>query len=190
MQFKLADDQAKIVYIKFNDESAGKKMMQTDITARRKNWVPITCHDATFGLWRNQFNSCITHTKFPLKLLWAYTVCKVEGLNKDVISFSLHKQRSFNNQGHMYGALGRVTNLENMFLIGKYKRNVIKANTSAELEYVRLWDKSIFRPLLVIEEIDTSLSVALLNATSMKKHLIDIVPNQHLVENYLLFVAK
>ena len=76
----------------------------------------------------------------------------------------------------MYGALGRVTNLENMFLIGKYKRNVIKANTSAELEYVRLWDKSIFRPLLVIEEIDTSLSVALLNATSMKKHLIDIVP--------------
>ena len=59
MQFKLADDQAKIVYIKFNDESAGKKMMQTDITARRKNWVPITCHDATFGLWRNQFNSCI-----------------------------------------------------------------------------------------------------------------------------------
>ena len=42
----------------------------------------------------------------------------------------------------MHVTLSRVTNLENMSLIGKHNSNAIKANASARLEYERLKNES------------------------------------------------
>ena len=59
-------------------------------------------------------------------LSWACTVHKVQvfGLNAAIISFDLEKQNSF-NQGQIYVALSRITNINNLYLIGKYNGNAI-----------------------------------------------------------------
>ena len=56
------------------------------------------------------------------------------GLDKGVISFDLHRQRSF-NQGQIYVALSRTTSLDGMFLIGNYNKTAIKENSYAKQEY-------------------------------------------------------
>ena len=65
-------------------------------------------------------------------LSWACTVHKVQGLSltSAVVSFDLEKRKSF-NEVQAYVALSRRTSIDNIFLIGKYNRNVSKVNESA-----------------------------------------------------------
>ena len=72
-------------------------------------------------------------------LSWACTIHKVQGLtlNESVVSFDLEKQKSF-NQGQMYVAISRITNINSLFLIGDYSSNAIKANKDAATEDGRL----------------------------------------------------
>ena len=72
-------------------------------------------------------------------LSWACTVRKVHGLSltSEIVSFDLEKQKSF-NEGQMYVSLSGVTSIDNLFLTGKYNRNVFKVNESAVAEYSRL----------------------------------------------------
>ena len=60
------------------------------------------------------------------------TVHKVQGLglSESVVSFDLENEKSF-NQRQMYVAIGRITNINNLFLIGKYSPNAFKVNTNA-----------------------------------------------------------
>ena len=59
-----------------------------------------------FGLKKYKSQPCIKRIQFPLALSWACTVHKKQGqsLEKGVISFDLHSQKSF-NPGQMYVAL-------------------------------------------------------------------------------------
>ena len=69
-------------------------------------------------------------------LSWGCTVHKVQGLSlsKGVVSFDLEKQKSY-NQGQMCVAISRITNINNLFLIGEYSRNAFKLNIDATTEY-------------------------------------------------------
>ena len=58
------------------------------------------------GLKKYKSQPCIKRTQFPLALPWASNVHKKQGqsLDKGVISFDLHSQKSF-NPGQKYVAL-------------------------------------------------------------------------------------
>ena len=66
------------MYVEFNDNNAGREAMQSDETARRRNWVPIQKHQAMYGLRKNKHQPSVKRTQFPLTLAWAFTVYKVQ----------------------------------------------------------------------------------------------------------------
>ena len=43
-----------VVYMKLNDNNAGREAMQSDVTVRHHNWVTIKKHQALFGLHKNK----------------------------------------------------------------------------------------------------------------------------------------
>ena len=53
------------MHVKFNDNNAGREAMQSDVTARQHNWVPIKKHQALFGLRKNKKQPSVKRTKFP-----------------------------------------------------------------------------------------------------------------------------
>ena len=148
VKFKLVDHQITIVYVKFNDKNPGLITMESDSFARQQQWVPIMKHEVSFGFKKNKSQPCIKRTQFPLALSWACTAHKVQVLilDEDVISFDLHRQRSF-NQCQMYVSSSRITSLDRMFLIGNYHKTAIKENSSAKQEYQRLRQENKFTTL-------------------------------------------
>ena len=81
-----------------NANNAGREAMQSDVTARQHNWVPIKKHQALLGLGKNKQQPSVKRTQFPLTLFWACTVHKLQGLSlaEGAVSFDLEKQKSFN----------------------------------------------------------------------------------------------
>ena len=123
-------------------------------------------------------------------LSWACTVHKVQGLRltSAVISFDLEKQKSF-NEDQMYVALSRVTSIDNLFLIGKYNRNVFKVNESAVVEYSILRETRF--DTIYTDYVDcNSLTISLLNARSLKRHVADISRTSRLTENDILCLTE
>ena len=53
--------------------------------------------EVSFGVKKNTCHPCAKQTQFLLTLAWACIVYKIQGisLSEGVISFDLHKQRSF-----------------------------------------------------------------------------------------------
>ena len=133
-------------------------------------------HEVSFGHKKNKSQPCIKRTAFSLVLSWACTVPKVQGLSLDegVISFDLHRQRSF-NQGQMYVALSRITSLDRMFLIGNYNKTAIKENSSAKQEYQRLRRENKFTTLPFVSVSEMTLNITLLNTRSLKKIITKIL---------------
>ena len=69
-------------------------------------------------------------------IIWGCTAHKVQGLSlaERVVSFDLEKRKSF-NQGKLYVALGRISSMSEMYLIGSYNNAALKVNESAKKEY-------------------------------------------------------
>ena len=96
-------------FIKFDDESAGLKKINSDNFARLNKCVPIERVETKIKIRTTKSSSQeIKRTQFPLMLAWACTVHNVQGkqFTKCVIIFDLLKQRSWNS-GMMYVALSR-----------------------------------------------------------------------------------
>ena len=55
-QIKNKNNEVSVVYVKFNDNNAGREAMKSDVTARQHNWVPINKHQALFGLRKKNSN--------------------------------------------------------------------------------------------------------------------------------------
>ena len=65
-QIKYKNNEVSVVHVKFNDNNAGREAMQSDVTARQHNWVPIKKHQALFGLLKNKQQPSVKRTQFPL----------------------------------------------------------------------------------------------------------------------------
>ena len=85
----------------------------------------------------------------------------------------------------MYVALSRVTSIDNLFLTGKYNRNVFKVNESDVVEYSRLRENR-FETINTARVDCNSLTVLLLNTQSLRRHAADISRARWLIENDIL----
>ena len=123
MQIRYVNDEVKVIYFILYNQIAGQQAIQSDISARQRNWLPIQKYETTVLIKKNK--PPIKRTQFPLVLSWSCTVHKVQGLSLSdgVISYEL--QKSF-NQHQMYVAMSRISKLENMHLIGNYNQNTIR----------------------------------------------------------------
>ena len=106
------------MYVKFNNNNAGRDAMQSDVITQQHNWVPIKKRQTLFGFRKNKQQSSVKRTQFPLTLPWAYTVQKVQGLSlaEGLVLFDLENQKSF-NQGQIYVAFSRISSIYKMYLI-------------------------------------------------------------------------
>ena len=190
-EFKFVNNKVEVVYVSFDDVISGRLAMFSDAVALQHNWVPIKKIETSFGIAKNKVQPSIKRTQFPLTLSWACTVHKVQGLslNKAIISFDLERQKCF-NQGQMYVALSRITNMENMYLIGKYSRSAIKENKSAKIEYERLRQESVMKSLPLISPSECSLTITLLNIRSLRRHAIDIKSDEQLLKNDIICLTE
>ena len=88
----------------------------------------------------------------------------------------------------MYVALSRVTSVDNLFLIGKYRANVFRVENSI-LGYKRLQENRC--DTIYTDNVNSnSLSVSLLNTRSLKRHTVDINRARQLTENDILCFTK
>ena len=93
----------------------------------------------------------------------------MQGLNVKpaVVSFNLEKHKTF-NQGQMYFALARVTETDNLFLIGSYNNHAFQVNRYAASEYNRLRESSSFIQWNTVDVADRCLTISLINTKSLK----------------------
>ena len=180
-----------MIYVKLYNQIAGQQAIQSDISARQRNWLPIQKYETTFLIKKNKPQPSIKRTQFPLVLSWSCTVHKVQGLSLSdgVISYELQRQKDF-NQGQMYVAMSRISKLENMHLIGNYNRNAIKVNKSAKKEYERLYSACLLSPLSFPKASNDTLTIALLNTRSLRRHSENILNDVDLIQNDILCLTK
>ena len=186
------DGRVSKIYIKFDDDKAGVKMMASDNYARQHKFVPIERAEAAIKIRGNkECSSVIERIQFPLMLAWACTVHKVQGLSliKVVVSFDLLKQKQF-NCGQMYVALSRVTSLDGLFLIGEYKSSAIRADPRISLEYGCMQNERSIEEPRYSPLTDNSIKVALLNTRSFCKHAVDINKDPILLETDILCLTE
>ena len=122
------------------------KAQSKDQRARVTQTIPIERSEATFPFdKKNALSSpIITRTQFPLKLAYACTVHKVQGLTLDsvVVSFDLRAQRRF-NAGQMYVAMSRVRTIDCLYFTGQYRRTAFVCSKDVSDEYTRLRQNKI-----------------------------------------------
>ena len=109
------------------------------------NWVPVKRTDTNIFVG-NSCNSLLTQrTQFPLRLSWACTMHKVQGLtlSQAVVSFNLEKQKIF-KPGLMYVALSRIRNLQELLLTGIFCKEAIKVSAETSKEHDRLRNTAAF----------------------------------------------
>ena len=184
-------NKVSIIYIKSDDPDAGKRLITKNSTARIHNWVPIKRHETSIIIRNTNKSIAIKRTQFPLRMSWACTMHKVQGLSlqEAVVRFELEIQKIFKSS-QIYVALSRVTNIQSLFLTGSFKQDAIKASGSAPHEHDCLHNEALFIPPIVQKPLSTTLSVALLNTRSLKKHAADIASDWRLMNNDILFLTE
>ena len=82
-------NQITIVYVKFDDEKAGVKKMNSDHFAKTNKCVPIEKSETSINLQRNRpLSPAIHRTQFPLMLSWACTVQNTRSLRRHAIDIA------------------------------------------------------------------------------------------------------
>ena len=180
----------KTIYIEFDNDNVGINKMQSDRLAQQLNAVPI--ERVTTEIRTNEKKlsyPVIKRTQFPLMLSWACTVHKVQGLSlkEVVVSFELHKQRSFNN-GQMYVALSRVTSLQGLYLIGKFNSNAIAVDKKAKNEYEYLRENQSIN--FYADPECNILSLVVCNVRSLRKHFKDLSCDKRLSFCDIIFCTE
>ena len=102
------------ILVEFDNPKVGVKAKRlSHYREDHPNAVPVNRHEIAFGIGRHK---CINATRrqFPLKLCWASTIHKVQGLTTDSIVVSF-QGRFF--AGQAYVALSRVKSLKGLYIL-------------------------------------------------------------------------
>ena len=188
-------NKVEIVYIKFDDEEAGKLFIEksNDELVIKYKVIPIQAILSKIKINSKKKSSPeIQRVQFPLTLAWACTVHKVQGLTLKnvVVSFQLFKQKCF-NYGQIYVALSRATSLEGIKVLGKLDKKYIKVDPRVHNEYARLRKYcTIEKDVAFYSVSDDIMCIALLNIRSLQRHSIDIKFDKNLSQCDLLLLTE
>lgn len=162
------------VYVRFDDARVGSERRKVRAHAA------VECRDSTVidpeeekatprGGVRRQF---------PLKLAWACTVHKVQGLTVDEAVVSLHKVFA---PGQAYVALSRVRTLSGL-VIKDFKEKAIYCKDAIKENVASMPAFLVEKPQAEVDR--PVLTVFLMNVQNLSRHLLDLVPcAQHLQPN-------
>ena len=123
--FAYIDSSITKVYVKLDDQNAGKNAMSKDLYASKYKVVPIQRIEANIIISKNS-SETFKRTQFPLTLAWTCTVHKV--------SLELIKQRSF-SPGQIYVALSRSTSLSKLNILSDFDPKIVEPNHLALEHY-------------------------------------------------------
>ena len=162
------------IYVKFDDDKIGLQRRKTCAHAA------VECRDSTAidpEKEKATKRGCV-RLQFPLRLAWACTVHKVQGLTVDEAVVSLKKVFA---PGQAYVALSRVRALSGL-IIRDFKEKAIYCKDTVKEAMDSMPPFLIEQPKPSINA--QSFSVYLLNVQSLSRHLLDLVScTQHLQPN-------
>ena len=134
--FAYIDSSITKVYVKLDDQNAGKNAMSKDLYASKNKVVPIQRIEANIIISKNS-SETFKRTQFTLTLAWACTLYKAQGLtllNSTVVSLEFLKKRSF-SAGEIYVVLSRSTSLSKLNILSDFDSKIIKHNHLALEHY-------------------------------------------------------
>jgi len=127
------------IQVQFDDTNVGQKAARiNEYYLEYPQCVSITRHNAcsTYG---KDNTVAVTRSQFPLRLAFACTIHKVQGMTLDRVVISM-KSRFFHGQA--YVALSRVKTLQGLYLLDFNKKKII-CNKDVTREMNRLQQKKI-----------------------------------------------
>lgn len=164
------------VLVKFDSSSVGQNARQkSQFTVELKacpSATPILRAEVSLTVSRKNKNLTISRYQFPLRLSWACTIHKVQGLTADEIVVSFENRFAC---GQAFVALSRAKTLKGLHII-KFQPDKIRANISVQTETQRLKDNCLlpsFYNFLTPKEHYIQLST--LNVRSYRHHKQDFL---------------
>lgn len=168
----------KTIYVNFDDERIGSKL-------RAKFPCTVSGLQKATPIGRDEdkvTNRGGVRRQFPLRLAWACTIHKVQGLTLDkaVVSF-----KKIFSAGQAYVALSRVTSIENL-IIQNFKATAINAKSDID-ENLEAMEKYIETPLT---RPDASLKVCLFNIQGLDAHILDLKQDRRMLDADLICLTE
>ncbi|XP_072565310.1 uncharacterized protein [Paramormyrops kingsleyae] len=177
IRFDTDEDFPSEIYITFDNEAAGKSLRG------KKPCLKVGLDKATRIKPEEErvTNSGGTRRQFPLKLAWACTVHKVQGLTVDKAVVSLKK---IFTAGQAYVALSRVTSLEGL-IIEDFKETAIYAKQDIETAMQSM-------PVFIepVMEVPSSCKILLHNVEGLTCHLDDIKKDRRYMEADIICLTE
>ncbi|WAR30905.1 PIF1-like protein [Mya arenaria] len=157
-----------------NIGAAARASSSMDLSSYSQDVVPIKRVDVSFSTSSNRSSLQITWSQFPLKLSFACTIHKVQGLSVDELVVSFEKKFG---AGQAYVALSRCRSLEGLQLLN-FDSKKITQSTSVQKEMTRLQETMLLpSPYSCLQDPVTCeiFTVSLLNARSLRLHFPDVI---------------
>ena len=167
----------KAVLVKFDNPDVGLEQSEkyNYLSPKiSKNCVPIFRSTLEYNL-KNQKNHSKAHaatstvTQIPLKLSWASTCHKLQGVTLRNIDFVCHSHEKGLPKAMAYVMLSRVSNIENVFLSDDFTLDMIRCDPNA-LKMKQELDKKSIVPEMKSRKFD----LFYVNAMDLNKHIKDI----------------
>ena len=170
------------ILVEFDDPKIGVKAKR--MSHYRQNYpnsVPISRHEASFNIG---VRKCIhaTRRQFPLRLSWASTIHKVQGLTTDSIVVSF-EGRFF--PGQAYVGLSRVRCLDGLHIL-KFDPAQIHVDCAVVREMERLRENHILDNTEAANPVPFNLQVSHLNIRGIKSHTNDLKLDQLVKQSNVL----
>ena len=173
---KDTDKKILVILIEFDSKTVGQNARQTSQFSleldRYPLATPVLRAEASFTVTRKNKDLKIIRYQFPVKLCWACTIHKVQGLTLDaiIVSFERHYEC-----GQAYVALSRAKTLDRLY-ISQFDEKKLKCSTKVKLEMEHLRTERKFP--LYYEFLITwqnELIISVLNTRSYIRHREDLL---------------
>ena len=164
-----------VILVQFDNPVVGAKTRASSKhvseTRRFPQATPIERSEISFTVHKKNRGLTITRHQFPLKLAWACTIHKVQGLtvSRIVVSF---KHRF--NDGQAYVALSRVRSADGLFLLD-FDPAKIRASDAVLEEMDFLTKERCLVPYTTFSKDGPAFVISVLNVRSLPHHSADVL---------------
>ena len=164
-------DKVVTVLVEFDNPKVGIKAKRlSHYRDNHPNAVPVTRHEIGFDIGKRK---CVNATRrqFPLKLCWASTIHKVQGLTTESIVVSF-EGRFF--AGQAYVALSRVKTLKGLYILNFDEKKIfVDKAVTEEMERLRK-DHALTREVSEDLSLEGCIKISHLNIRGIKSHKHDL----------------